>query len=366
MSHVVIVGCGIVGATIAYELSLVSGLSVTVLDRKPPATESTGAALGILMGVISHKVKGRAWKWRRDSLERYETLIPELETRLGRPLPFNRQGILMLGFEGENWNRWEEVAAIRRSQGLPLELLDAAAVRSRYPQIGCDRVTGAIYSPRDRQFDPTAITLALVDAARQNGVTFNFGVGADGLEVADNGNSQKVCQALKTDGGHLAADWVVVAAGVGTTSLLETASPPSPVVIRPILGRALQVRCPQPLGAVPEPVITGDDVHIAPMGGGDYWLGATVEFPDADGNLEADPELFDRVKAGAIAMCPALKDAEIVREWSGLRPRPEGRPAPVVEPLTGFQNVILATGHYRNGVLLAPATALAVRGIINN
>jgi glycine/D-amino acid oxidase-like deaminating enzyme len=104
-------------------------------------------------------------------------------------------------------------------------------------------------------------------------------------------------------------------------------------------------------------------VHIVPLGGAEYWVGATVEFPDADGNVEADTELLDRVMEGAIAMCPALKEAEILRQWSGLRPRPD-QPAPVISPLTGFKNILLATGHYRNGVLLAPATALKIRDLL--
>ncbi len=66
----------------------------------------------------------------------------------------------------------------------------------------------------------------------------------------------------------------------------------------------------------------------------------------------------------AIALCPALAEASIVRTWSGLRPRPEGRPAPIIDRLPGFSNVLLATGHYRNGVLLAPATAQMIRQMI--
>ena len=74
MNHIVIIGCGIIGATLAYELSLVEGLKITVIDKQPPAQEATGAALGVLMGVISHKVKGKAWRMRQTSIQRYETL----------------------------------------------------------------------------------------------------------------------------------------------------------------------------------------------------------------------------------------------------------------------------------------------------
>ena len=78
----------------------------------------------------------------------------------------------------------------------------------------------------------------------------------------------------------------------------------------------------------------------------------------------AAPEKLEVVMKQAIAFCPALAEATIIKTWSGLRPRPEGRPAPIIGHLQGFSNVLLATGHYRNGVLLAPATAQAIRQII--
>ena len=102
MSHVVIVGCGVIGAAIAYELSQVKGLKITVVDKQAPAQASTGAALGVLMGIISHKVKGRAWRLRQQSVERYHSLIPELEGIIKRKIPCNRQGILSLCLEDEN------------------------------------------------------------------------------------------------------------------------------------------------------------------------------------------------------------------------------------------------------------------------
>jgi glycine oxidase len=73
---------------------------------------------------------------------------------------------------------------------------------------------------------------------------------------------------------------------------------------------------------------------------------------------------LEEVMQKAIAFCPALAEAAIIRVWSGLRPRPENRPAPVIGLLPGYRNVLLATGHYRNGILLAPATAIAIREAI--
>lgn len=363
MSRVAIIGCGIVGAAIAYELSLIPGLDITVLERQQPARESTGAALGVLMGAISKK-KGRAWQLRQASMQRYETLIPELEALTGRPIPFNRRGILMLCFAGDDLASWQHLVQTRQSQGWQLEIWDAPKLHSHCPQLHPDSIVAAIYSPQDRQVDPTVLTQALVTAAQSNGVTFQFGVAVEDVQYQIlNGSATRECIQLHTPVGNIALDFVVVAAGLGSTPI--TAAFEQAIDIRPVLGQALHLRVEHPLGHSHfQPVITGNDVHIVPIGEREYWVGATVEFPDASGDVVAQPELLEQVRQEAIAFCPALAQATLLRTWSGKRPRPEGRPAPIIEQLPGYNNVILATGHYRNGVLLAPATALAIRDLI--
>ncbi len=358
MNHVVIIGCGIVGAAIAYELSQVKDLKITVIDKQPPAQASTGAALGVLMGAISHKIKGNAWRMRSSSLQRYETLIPELEAIANRKILFNRQGILKLCLQEDNLADWQKLAEIRSSQNWKLEVWDVAKLRSMCPQVSNDNITGAIYSPQDRQLDPTALTLALVDASQRNGVTFKFGVTVNGSPISANS-----CNELETTEGKITADWFVIAAGLGSSLL--TAQLSQMIDIRPVLGQALQVSLGHPLGNSDfQPVITGDDIHIVRVGNGDYWIGATVEFPNDSDEIPPDEELLKQALTQAIAFCPELASATINRTWSGLRPRPEKRPAPIIGKLPGFNNILLATGHYRNGVLLAPATAYAIREMI--
>ncbi|HEY9863198.1 MAG TPA: FAD-dependent oxidoreductase [Candidatus Obscuribacterales bacterium] len=369
MNSIVIMGCGVVGATIAYELSQNPDLKITVIDQNPPALGSTGAALGVLMGIISQKTKGRAWRLREFSMQRYETLIPELEGITGKIIPFNRQGILLLSYGEDELEKWQNLIDLRRSQGLELQWLDPDQVQVKYPQINPEKVLGAVYSPQDRQVDPTALTLALVEAAKSRGVKFQFGVKVESLETIKTANNQQVCQQIKTSIGELNSDWVMLATGLGTTPLISTIprenEPEKLINIRPVLGQALQVRCLQPLGNLGfEPVITGNDIHIVPLGNAEYWIGATVEFPEHGDEILANSELLDLVLKGAIAICPALENATIIKQWSGLRPRPDGIPAPVIGNLPGFENILLATGHYRNGVLLAPATADQIRGMI--
>ena len=350
MQQVIVVGCGIIGAMIAYELVQVPGLQVTVLDRQPPAQASTGAALGVLMGIISQKTKGRAWKMRQLSIARYAQLLPGLEARLGLSLPWNRQGILKLSFDEADLATWEALIELRQQQGWRLELWSPAQVEANCPQVCLTNLTAGLYSPQDYQVDPTALTLALVDAASQQGASFRFDV-----EVQQLSDSVGLHSSI----GELQADWLVIAAGLGSMPIV----PVPPLSLAPVLGQAMRVRMAEPLGN-PEfqPVITGQDIHLVPLGAGDYWVGATVEFEP--GESLPHPEPLETVWQGAIALWPQLATATRIASWSGLRPRPVNRPAPIVERLAGYHQVILATGHYRNGVLLAPATAQMVREFV--
>ncbi len=364
---IVIIGCGIVGAEIAYELSLVDGLEITVIEQNQPASGSTGAALGVLMGIISHKKKGRGWRLRETSIQRYTALIPELEAKTGIDIPVNNQGIVKILFEGENLEKWHKLQEVRAYQGWELEIWNLDRLSRQCPQISLDnnRIIGAVYSPQDRQINPTKLTEALVMAATQNGVQFHFGVKCHNFvpQPAEEQDSY-YCDCLETTAGDIDVDLLIISAGLGSTPL--TASLQQKIEIRPVLGQALKFRLDDCLGKEDfQPVITGEDIHIVPLGNKEYWLGATVEFPSDTGEVIADINLLETIKNRAVAFCPALANATILETWSGKRPRPEGIPAPIIGHLPQYNNVILATGHYRNGVLLAPATALEVKSIIN-
>ncbi len=172
-TNISIIGCGIIGATIAYELSRWQSLSVResneytidVYDAgHTPASAATGAALGVLMGIISQKVKGRAWNLRRDSIRRYQTLIPELERATGAKIPYNSQGIVKLLATEDDLDKWAQLVTTRTEQEWQLELWNARKVVTQLPQID-RRFTGtAAYSPQDLQVDPVALTEALVAA----------------------------------------------------------------------------------------------------------------------------------------------------------------------------------------------------------
>lgn len=359
-------GCGVVGAAIAYELSQLPGLTVDLFERSAPASASTGAALGVLMGVISHKVKGRNWRLRRQSLERYPPLLAELADINGQPVPHNRQGIVSLCFKPDILPRWYSLQKIRQRQGYPLEIWSPQQLAAACPHLDLHNVVAGIYSPADLQIDPSALTQALVTAAQQRGVTLHCPQTVTHFETIP-AEAQGHCTHLYTATGTIPTDLVVLATGLGTGPLTQAS--PAPVPIGAVLGQALRIRLTDSLGNPDfQPVITGHDIHLVPLGAGEYWVGATVEFPPDEAPTAfiptADAERLVTLRQGATSYCPALAQAEVLDQWSGLRPRPAGQAAPVIQPLAGYDNVWLATGHYRNGVLLAPATALHMRTVV--
>jgi glycine/D-amino acid oxidase-like deaminating enzyme len=363
MAKIVIIGGGIVGAAIAYELSQDPSLTITLIEKQTPASGATGAALGVLMGIISHKIKGRQWRLRQKSLERYETLIPELEQLTGDTIPYNRQGILKLLDHNEDLEKWENLIKKRSEQGYPLEILNQSQIIAKFSHLNLENFPYGVYSSCDRQLDPQALTQALIKGASLRGINCKFGLNAQNiLFQCQKDLNKRQCTGIQTEDGMIDLDYLIIAAGLGSTPL--TTHLQQTVNIQPVLGQALRLRLDSPLKSNFNPVITANDVHIVPLGGTDYWVGATVEFPNEKEEIPENRQLLENVRGSAIVFCPFLNEGKIVQTWSGKRPRPQGQGAPIIQWLEGYNNVILGTGHYRNGVLLAAATALEVKGLL--
>ncbi len=372
--RVAIVGAGIVGSAIAYELAMDSRYEITVYDRDSGPVEEnlshysggTGAALGLLMGAICKKEKGRNLRRRLVGIDWYDRVIPELERLLDLKIPYNRQGILMMQYTDHKTEQhleqdvaqWKKLAAVRSTQNRKLEIWQPKQIQILCPQVNVTNVAAAVYSPDDRQVHPIRLTRALITAAQQRGVRFVWNARV----------------------GEMPQDFevMVVAAGMGSVEIMGIAevggdSGGRGLECSPVLGQGIRVRMPYPLGNPKfQPVITGDDTHVVAVEQSvencEYWIGATVEFEPEfalkEGGLEAKPEMLEAMWERAIALIPELEWAERLHTWQGVRPRPVGRPAPVIEWADDTKTVLLATGHYRNGVLLAPATAIEVREML--
>jgi glycine/D-amino acid oxidase-like deaminating enzyme len=284
-------------------------------------------------------------------------------------IPYNRQGIVQLIFDQQQYQRWEKTQSVRQRQGFRLERWGRREALAHFPFLEAAKdvesgqpFMGAIYSPSDRQLDPVALTQACRLAAIQNGAQIHYNSPVEIFETIKADCHSQV-SGIRVKGKDIPLDVIIVSAGLDSTLL--TAHLDQEIPISPVLGQALRLKLASPW-PIPTPVINGAHVHLVPVNSHELWVGATVEFPDLDAgkSFEANPKTLEQLRQQAIALYPELARAEVVESWSGLRPRPVERAAPIIGWLPNYQNVIVATGHYRNGVLLAPVTASYVEEML--
>jgi glycine/D-amino acid oxidase-like deaminating enzyme len=355
---VIVVGGGIVGLACAWWLQC-RGHQVLVLDpalagdrpgdRGPAGEGRSGsrAALGVLMADSFHRDRGRAWELRQRSLELWNQWRRELAHR-GHAIP-HRAGVLLLAADGAEEERLAALGVRKRALGLPLEAWDRQRLEPLQSTLPQPALAG-LHSGRDGQIDPGSALAALAADGRQRGLTLR-GEAAVALQPERGGWRVELA-----GGGAEQAAWVVLAAGTATGALLEGVSglEPGRWTLEPVLGQALELELEAPLPTDWPGTVVWRGLNLVPRpdleGGRRLWLGATLE-PGG----KADPGQLSQLRQLGGAAPEWLRGATVVRHWQGLRPRPVGRPAPLLEqPAAGL---LLAAGHYRNGLLLAPASA---------
>ncbi len=354
----IVVGAGIVGLACAWWLQR-RGHQVLLLDPAlagdPPGVRDSGgewrsgsrAALGVLMADSFHRDRGRAWELRQRSQELWGQWRRGLAQR-GHPIPY-RAGVLLLAADGAEQERLAALGARKRALGLPLEPWDRQRLEPLQSTLPQPSLAG-LHCGRDGQLDPASALAALAADGRQRGLSLE-GEAAVALRPDQGGWRVELA-----GGGSERADWVVLAAGIAAGTLLEAVSgiEGDRWTLEPVLGQALELELEDPLPDSWPGTVVWRGVNLVPRpdleGGRRLWLGATLEPGDT-----ADPDQLIQLRQLGGAAPEWLRAARVVRHWQGLRPRPVGRPAPLLEqPAAGL---LLAAGHYRNGVLLAPASA---------
>jgi glycine oxidase len=352
---VLIIGGGVIGLAIAWRAAQ-RGLRVTVCDPDPGGGASHAAA-GMLTPVSEAAYAERAlFGLAQQSLARYAAFTSELTSQTGAPTGFRADGTLQIAYDHDDLAVLEELAILRESFGAPPQRLTARECRAAEPMLD-PSIRGGLLAAGDASVDPRLLTSGLLAAARLAGVTV-ISQAAVQLHVT----SGRAAGAVLADGTLLLAGQVVLAAGWQSASLGGLPSGTVPPV-RPVKGQILRLR-PTPAtqrAGIPPALLTrtvrgvvrGHTVYLVPRTAGELVIGATQE--------ELGPDTL--VTAGGVwellrdarSLVPGITEFELAEAVAGLRP---GTPdnAPIMGPAR-LPGLVLATGHFRSGVLLAPVTA---------
>lgn len=348
-ADVIVVGGGIMGTACAFRLAR-AGVRALVLERSVPGAEASSAAAGILGAQVEAHGRGPMAELGLRSLRAYPAFTRSLTEATGIDVEFRRGGVVFAAFERTALARRARDVAWQKRQGLGLDRLAPRALRRLEPALNPE-LAGALHFREDGRVDPRALFRALHVAAERAGVEFRSG--AYVRQVLTDGS--RVRGVALDDGTTLAAGHVIVAAGSWTT--LVAGVPLAHSAVKPARGQIVELLSPVPLLGH---VVFGPRCYLVPRDDGRTLVGSTLEFVGyrREVTARAVRDLID----AAIELAPALGGASLGACWSNFRPHTADE-LPLLGP-TRTRGLILATGHYRNGILLAPITAELVCALV--
>ncbi len=334
---VIVVGAGVIGCAVAWELAS-RGAVVRVVERRGTGAGATRASAGMLAPQIEGHVAPLLALGER-SLAMYDRFVARVTADAARPIEYERSGILEVALTGTEAAALQAAAGGLAARGVPHDLLegtDAARLEPGLPPA----VTAALHVHGQGYVAAGALTNALAEAASRRGVQFT----AANVERIDGGGAPAV---VLTGGEALAADAIVIAAGSWSATLGGAAAD----AVKPIRGQLLHLRVRQRPASR---VIWGSACYLVPWHDGTVLAGATVE--DVGFDETATASAVRRLLEASGELLPALREASFEGVRVGLRPMARDE-LPAIGPSSTMRQVFYATGHYRNGVLLAPLTA---------
>jgi glycine oxidase len=339
-NDVVILGAGIIGCALALELAD-DKLSVTVLEKGEPGREASWAAAGMLAPAAEHNGHPASTALARASAELYPGWAARLAARSALDLGYRTEGTLLVAFSEE------EARLLPAAEGEPLS---GDELHRREPALSARLVSG-VYLPHDHQVDNRVLLAALLQAARAAGVEFRTGTEARELLI----ESGRAVGVRLADGSRLDAGAVVNAAGCWAGRMGPIAARLAPT--RPVRGQVVALRREQPLL---RHVVRSARAYLVPRADGRLLIGSTME--DAGYDKSVTPGVLRRLLAATREMIPAAAAMVFAEAWAGLRPdTPDHLP---ILGATDVENFFVATGHFRNGILLAPITARLLTEVI--
>ena len=330
-----------------------AGCQVDVFDRGEAGKAATWAAAGMLAaGVECEPGEEALLPLNRLCQARWPAFAEELKAASGIDPEYRDEGTLVVALTQDDLTALRFNYDFQIGLGVELEWLSGSEARRREPHLR-PGTAAAVFSPNDHQVENRKLALALKEAFLRGGGRLHENTAVEAVEVRGGR-----ARGLQVGGETLSADVVLLAAGAWSRTidgLPAEALPP----VRPVKGQMLALQM-DPRAPLLEHVLWGPNLYLVPRKDGRLVVGATVEEKGFDENLTAGG-VFALLEAAWRAI-PTVEELPLVESWVGFRPTSRDD-APILGP-TSVEGLIVATGHHRNGILLAPVTADAVSHLI--
>jgi glycine oxidase len=348
--EILVIGGGIIGTSIAWRLAE-RGCSVTLVERGTVGEQASWCAAGMIsvQADAAHSNDPAFVALCRDSLALYPEYMADLEAITDGGVEYHRSGSLYVSAPGSDGADRDRLAESQEACGIAAERIDGEHLHQRVGALHKE-IGHGLFLGEDQHVDNRSLMMALSFAARACGVNVVEGEFVTGLIV----DGESVV-GVETKSGEHRADQVILAAGAWSGRVGESIGLEIPT--RPVKGQMCTVQLePGTLTTI----VHSNGVYLVPWADGKTYVGATVEEEGFDTRL--DFEKIDTLLQRAAELVPAVADAEVLESWVGLRPG-----TPDMMPILGRSErpgLILATGHFRSGILLAPKTAQVIAGLI--
>jgi glycine oxidase len=344
IAGVIIVGAGVIGLSIARELARRGVGDIVVCDKGALGKEASWAAGGILAPQVEADRSDDFFKLATASRDLYPSFAQALRDETNIDVELDQTGTLYVAFTDDEEAELKQRLEWQQRAGLRVEWLHGADVRCIEPNVSSE-VRCALRFPDDWQVENRKVVEALIAANEKLGVRLFPNCEVTSLRV----DGDRVV-GVETGNGRIDAARVIVCAGAWTSSL-TTPTSSAPIEIEPVRGQML---CFKPAEQIPRHVIYSQRGYLVPRRDGRLLTGSTNEHVGFDKSVT--DEGVNSIKSMALEIAPRLASEPIVDSWAGFRPRSLDD-MPVLGPDADIVGLFYATGHFRNGILLAPLTA---------
>ncbi|SNT20335.1 glycine oxidase [Bacillus sp. OK838] len=345
----IIVGGGVIGGSIAFQLAK-RGKKVLLLEKDRLASKASSAAAGMLGAQAELDADNPLFTLASRSRGMFPALSKELKDISGIDIELVNKGMFKVALTDDQVAELKKMTKVQQDAGLEAEWLSTAEIRKTEPLLS-DEIKGGMFIPGDGQVSATSLSLAFTKSAAALGVDIK-----EFVHVFDLRTENGYVKGVSTNIGEFSSENVIVASGAWSAFLLEKSG--INLDTYPIKGECFSVLTDRPLL---EKTIFSHGCYLVPKVGGRIIVGATVKANTFDQkvSMEGISTLIEK----ATQLLPAIKETEWEKTWAGIRPQ-TGDGLPYFGEHPAYKGLFIATGHFRNGILLSPITGVLIADIV--